>query len=134
MYKCTEEDSEGPSEFEEEDDDEDINYAGEHESEWDQATELEDSEEEDNIHMAAIDNEDKDCRGSWEAEHSEEEQVNMAREVFMEVDPFEDHAGDDNVHGDEEGDEMTNKKLLNHNTDHDTLGDKTRLVCSRLQV
>ena len=82
MYQCAEEDSEGPSDDDYEyasDDNDDVNYAGNHdaEPEWEQATDPEDSED---------------------------EQVYLASETFMEIDPTEDKKTDEVAHGNEEAD------------------------------
>jgi len=91
MYQCTEEDSEGPSDYEDEDVKDDVNYAGDHEPEWDQAAEPEDSED---------------------------EQVNLAREIFMEIDPTEDKKTDDVAHSNEEADKKDDhdNKIDDHHT------------------
>ena len=82
MYQCTEEDSEGPSDYDYDyedanDDNDDVNYAGNHEPEWEQAADPEDSED---------------------------EQVNLASETFMEIDPTEDKKTDEVVHSNKEAD------------------------------
>ena len=82
MYQCAEEDSEGPSDDDYEyasDDNDDVNYAGNHdaEPEWEQATDPEDSED---------------------------EQVYLASETFMEIDPTEDKKTDEVAHGNKEAD------------------------------
>ena len=82
MYQCAEEDSEGPSD---DDYDDDVNYAGNHdadadadaEPEWKQATDPEDSED---------------------------EQVYLASETFMEIDPTEDKKTDEVAHVNKEAD------------------------------
>ena len=81
MYQCAEEDSEGPSDddYESDNDNDDVNYAGNHdaEPEWEQATDPEDSED---------------------------EQVYLASETFMEIDPTEDKKTDEVAHGNKEAD------------------------------
>ena len=82
MYQCTEEDSEGPSDYDYDyedanDDNDDVNYAGNHEPEWEQAADPEDSED---------------------------EQVNLASETFTEIDPTEDKKTDEVVHSNKEAD------------------------------
>jgi len=86
MYQCTEEDSEGPSDYEDaNDDNDDVNYAGNHDADA-----------------------DADAEPEWEQaadpEDSEDEQVNLASETFMEIDPTEDKKTDDVAHSNKEAD------------------------------